>query len=53
MKISNLLDKNTIELNLKAKEKEEAIRELVDILHKAKKIKNPQEIVSTIMRSVK
>ncbi len=43
MKISDLLDKNTIELNLKPKKKEEVFRELVDILYRAKKIKNPQK----------
>jgi magnesium-transporting ATPase (P-type) len=41
MKISELLDNNTIELNLKAKKRTEAIHEIVDILYKAKKIKDP------------
>jgi magnesium-transporting ATPase (P-type) len=53
MKISQLLDKNTIELNLKAKRKKEAFRELVEILYKAKKIKNPKEIISALLEREK
>ena len=53
MKISDLLDESTVELNLKVKRKEEAIRELVDILYKAKKIKNPEEIIATLLEREK
>ena len=49
MKISSLLDESLIELNLKVKRKEEAIRELVSILHRAKKIKNPDKLFDTII----
>ncbi|HSE83635.1 MAG TPA: HAD-IC family P-type ATPase [Thermodesulfobacteriota bacterium] len=49
MKISDLLDESTVELNLKVKRKEEAVRELVNILYKAKKIKNPEEIIATLL----
>ena len=53
MRISDLLDENAVEPNLKAKREEEVIRELVDILHKAKKIKNPQEILSALLEREK
>lgn len=53
MRISDLLDKNTIELNLKARRKEEVIRDLVDILYRANKIKNPQKIVSALLEREK
>lgn len=49
MKISSLLDENSIRLNIKAKTKEEAIRELVNMLHQAKKIKNPGELVDALI----
>lgn len=53
MKISELLDKNTIELNLKAKKKVQAIQEVVDILYKAKKIRNPKYIVGVLLEREK
>jgi P-type Ca2+ transporter type 2C len=53
MKISDLLDKNTIELNLKPKKKEEVFRELVDILYRTKKIKNPQKVISALLEREK
>lgn len=49
MKLSDLLDRDIIELNLKAKGEDEAIRELVSILHKTKKIKNPEEITTAVL----
>jgi Ca2+-transporting ATPase len=49
MKISSLLDESLIELNLKVKGKEEAIRELVSILHRAKKIKDPDKLFDTLI----
>ena len=53
MKISELLDKNTIKLDLKAKKKAQAIQEVADILYKAKKIKNPQNIVAVLLEREK
>src|SRR5579885_3513880 len=53
MKISDLLYKNTIELNLKAREKGEAIRELVDLLYRTKKIKDPEKIISALLEREK
>ncbi len=49
MKISDLIDESTIKLDLKATKKDEAIRELLDILQKAKRIKNPDDIYTTII----
>jgi len=53
MKISELLDKNTIELDLKAKKKAQAIHEVADILYKTKKIKNPNDIVAVLLEREK
>ncbi len=53
MKISELLDKNTIELDLKAKKKAQAIQEIADILYKANKIKNPQNVVAVLLEREK
>jgi Ca2+-transporting ATPase len=49
MKISNLLEENCVELNLKSKTREQALRELVSILHRAKKIKNPDKLFETLI----
>lgn len=49
MKISTLLDENSIGLNLNVKGKDEAIRELLSILHRAKKINNPDQIFETLI----
>jgi len=49
MKISSLLDENSIGLNLKVKRREEAIQELVSILHRAKKIKNPDQLFDALI----
>ena len=48
MKISDLINENTIQLDLKATKKDEAIRELLNILHKAQKIRNPEDIFISI-----
>lgn len=48
MKISDILDKNTIEPNLKASGKGEAIRELVNTLYKAGRIENPEGIITLL-----
>lgn len=53
MKISDLLDKNAIEFNLKSRKKEEAIRELADFLYRTNKIKNPQKVVSALLEREK
>ncbi len=53
MKISDLLYKNTVELNLKARGKGEAIRELVDLLYRTKKIKDPEKIISALLEREK
>ncbi len=49
MKISSLLDDNSISLNLSVKGKDEAIRELLSILHRAKKIKNPDQLFDSLI----
>jgi hypothetical protein len=48
MKISGLLERDTIELNLKAKGEAEAIRELLGILHKTRKINDPEQVAPTL-----
>lgn len=53
MKISDLLERDTIELNFKAKGEAEAIRELVGILHKARKINDPEEVTTTLLERAK
>ena len=53
MKISNLLDENTIEFNLRSTSVEEVIRELIQSLAKNKKVKNAQEIFPIIVEKDK
>ncbi len=53
MKIMDLLSKETIVLDLKAREKEPAIIELVDTLVKLHKLKSSAEAIETIMQREK
>ncbi|MFL6557714.1 MAG: PTS sugar transporter subunit IIA, partial [Bacillus sp. (in: firmicutes)] len=50
MKITELLSKNTILLNIKGNQKEETINQLVDVLYKAGKISDRAEFTSAILK---
>ncbi|MGG1399334.1 fructose-specific PTS transporter subunit EIIC [Bacillus salipaludis] len=50
MKITELLTKNTILLNINGQGKEEAIDQLVDVLFKANKITNREEFKAAILK---
>ncbi|MEO2075416.1 MAG: fructose-specific PTS transporter subunit EIIC [Bacillus sp. (in: firmicutes)] len=50
MKITELLSKNTILLNIQGNQKEEAINQLVDILHHADKISDRSEFKAAILK---
>ena len=49
MKLSDLLDIKVITTNLKATDKSRALREMVDILHKAGRIKDPDTVFETLL----
>ena len=53
MKIMDFLCKDAVVIDLDATEKKEGITELVGLLHKAKKIKKPEEIIETILEREK
>ena len=49
MKLSDLLDIKVITTNLRATDKSRAMREMVDILHKAGRVKAPDTILKTLL----
>ena len=49
MKLSDLLDIKVITTNLKATDKSRALREMVDILHKAGRVKDPDTVFETLL----
>src|SRR4030067_2235269 len=49
MKLSDLLDSKVITTNLRATDKSRALREMVDILHKAGRIKAPDTVLKTLL----
>lgn len=49
MKIMDFLNKDAITVNLKATQKEEVIRELVNLLSKAQPIKDKEGLIKTLM----
>jgi PTS system nitrogen regulatory IIA component len=49
MKIMEFLNKKAVTASMKASDKEEAIRELVDLLAKADEIKNKEELVKALL----
>ena len=49
MKIMDFLDKRAITANLKATDKESAVRELVDLLTSAGDIKNKEELIKSVL----
>jgi len=53
MKLSNLLDENTVELSLRSHSVEEAIGELIQTLTKNKKVQNAEEIFPIILEKAK
>jgi PTS system nitrogen regulatory IIA component len=53
MKIMDFLCSEAINIDLKARDKKEAITEIVDMLVKAKKIKKPAEIIETVLEREK
>jgi fructose-specific phosphotransferase system IIA component len=53
VKLSELLDLREIKLNLDAKRKKDIVEEMVDLLFKAGKIKDPQKVQEDIIRREK
>lgn len=53
VKISQLLDPECIELNLNSKKKRDVIKELVNLLYRAGKIKNPEKLGEALMQREK
>jgi nitrogen PTS system EIIA component len=53
MKIMDFLSADAITINLNSTDKKSAITELVEALHKAKKIKKPQEIIDVVLEREK
>jgi PTS system nitrogen regulatory IIA component len=53
MKIMDFLCEKAISIDLKAQDKKEAISELVDLLSRAKKIKNPSKVIEAILEREK
>lgn len=53
MKIMDFLCPEAINIDLEARDKKEAIAEIVDMLVKAKKIKKPAEIIETVLEREK
>jgi PTS system nitrogen regulatory IIA component len=53
MKIMDFLCPEAVNIDLKARDKKEAIAEIVDMLVKAKKIKKPAEIIETVLEREK
>lgn len=49
MKIMDFLNEKAVSANLKAQDKEGAIRELVDLLFKAGAIKDKEELINTLL----
>lgn len=50
MKLSEMLSEETIEIDLKAKDKDEVLKEMVEILFNAKKIKDKEKVLEDIKR---
>ena len=49
MKLSELLDNTVITTNLRARNKSNALREMVGILHKAERIRDPDPVLKTLL----
>ena len=49
MKISELVNKNLVEVNLKSRTKDSVFSEIVDCLYKNKKIKNKKAILGDLL----
>ncbi|HHF97862.1 PTS sugar transporter subunit IIA [Candidatus Aerophobetes bacterium] len=53
VRFSEILGKDCINLNLKSKKKKDTIRELVDLIYKAGKIKDPQKVEKELIEREK
>lgn len=53
VKLSQILDPKCVKLNLTSKRKKDAIQEMVDLLYRAGKIKNPQEVQEALIQREK
>jgi fructose-specific phosphotransferase system IIA component len=53
VKLSKLMSKDLISLELKAKEKEDAIQEMVDLISKSNSITDKREVLNTILEREK
>jgi len=53
VKLSQILDSKCIKLSLEAKRKKDTIEEMVELLYKAGKIKNPQEVQEALIQREK
>lgn len=49
MRLSDLLDNKVITTDLRTSDKSKALREMVDILHKAGRIKDPDTVLQTLL----
>ncbi|MCX5696289.1 MAG: HAD-IC family P-type ATPase [Candidatus Omnitrophica bacterium] len=50
MKISELVSKDSVNINLKSRTKKAAIAEIIDQLYKTRKIKNKEEVLKAILK---
>jgi len=50
MKIADIVSKNLVEVNLKSRTKESVLSEIVEVLHKNKKIRDKKEILDALLK---
>lgn len=49
MKLSDIVDKKLVTINLRARDKRGALREMVEILYKSKRIKDPSKVLNALL----